>query len=116
MVASTDFLAVPGEVTSSTADIWIGSTSSNPDHPGDVSIVHRSSGTTWPAGPWSSWTVPGDPAASIRYQRIGIKGLSSSTFYPLELTVAGQTIARASIRTLPDALPSVDQPPFIVLL
>src|SRR5689334_388872 len=116
MASSSEFLAVPGEVSSNTAEVWVGTTSSRIDPSKTVELVHRPSGRTWPARAWNAWNIPGEPAAAIQYQRITLDGLQPSTFYPLDLRVSGETKANASIRTLPDSLPSVDQPPFIVFL
>jgi hypothetical protein len=110
-----DYIAVPGEVGSSTARIWVGSLVDGAANPTDTWFEHPPSGARWMLGAWDRWQGP-DAATFLRYQRVPLTGLQPATRYPLQLRVAGQVRAQAEITTLPTILPSMDEPPFIVML
>lgn len=110
-----EYALVPGEISSSAAQIWIGSLVPGPGAPADVWLEHAASGSRWPVGAWQQWP-DAEATPMVRYQRVPVSGLQAWTRYPLQLRVSGEVRAEAQITTLPAALPSIEAPPFIVLL
>ena len=110
-----DYMLVPGSVGTTTAQIWIGSTIEGPADPAQVRLEHPPSGISWNLGPWQRWSAPAG-APFVRYQTFSLTGLKASTRYPLTLRVGSDVRARADVTTLPQTLPPVGQPPFILML
>jgi hypothetical protein len=110
-----DYLLVPGAVGTTTAQVWIGSTIEGPADPGQVRLEHQPSGTSWNLGPWQRWSASSG-APFVRYQTFSLTGLTASTRYPLTLRSSGTLLARADLTTLPDVLPPIGEPPFILML
>lgn len=110
-----DYAVVPGEISASSAQVWIGSLAGGAVDPPEAWLEHAASGSRWPVGVWERWPQS-DETPMVRYQRVPLTGLQSSTKYPLQLRVAGEVRGVAEVTTLPTELPSIDAPPFIVLL
>lgn len=65
-------------------------------------------------GQWERWPKDGSPR--IRYQRVPLPGLMPRSTYGLRLLSGTQTLADASVTTLPDRLPTKDEKAFTVFL
>jgi len=110
-----DYALVPADVGTATANIWVGGIAAAPADPSDAWLEHPASGARWPVGAWDEWRAP-DGNALLRFRRLSLTGLQPSTTYALQLRVGGQIQSRGEVTTLPAALPSLNEPPFIVLL
>jgi len=116
MPSSSEFLAVPADVSARSARIWVGSTVEHPADPAQVWIEHPASGARWPVAAWQRWTVPGDAASFIRHDRVTLNGLRPHTRYPLVLKVGGAVHGQLEITTFPERLPAPGEPPFTILV
>lgn len=106
------YLAVPGAVGAERAEVWLGAF--DEELPAD-SVLRIGIDRHERVEAWSEWAATENPAA-LRYQRITIDGLAPGTNYELRLLVGGVIAARAAVRTLPSALPTVAERPFVALL
>jgi hypothetical protein len=111
----TDFTLVPADIGTQQAVVWTGAIGGDAADPSDVWIEGRGTGTRVPVTAWTTWQEPGG-ARRVRYSRVALTGLAPGTRYRLDLRVGGRIRAEADVTTLPSRLPSIDEPPFIVLL
>jgi len=106
------FLAIPNEVRADRAVVWVGAINENFDRNsvrleygvGDVQV-----------GGWLDFATD-SREFRIAYQRVMLTGLEARRTYPLRLRVGANVVADGSLTTLPDALPTVGDKPFTVLL
>lgn len=114
MPSSSEFAAVPANAGTTWARVWVGSTVSHPADPSRVWLLHPPTGAKWPVPKWEHWSVDGDPASLLRYQRVTIDGLRPDTRYRLVLQVEGQSAGSLEVTTLPERLDP--ERPFVAML
>lgn len=104
-----DALLVPRSVSSSHADIWLGTS----DTAGLQ--LNKSDGQVVPLPAWKEW--PSDASSPVlRYGTVRIVGLAPDTTVQLVLSQHGRQVDTATMITLPAQLPLEAAAPFIVML
>ncbi|MDQ3491942.1 MAG: hypothetical protein M3452_01600 [Chloroflexota bacterium] len=103
-------LLVPLEAKQKAATLWVGVVGSAP---GVLSLDGGGVGRRIEGG-WREWQTHGVPR--LWYQRLELEGLQPGSRYPLRLLEGGAERAGATATTLPDRLPTIDEPPFICLV
>ncbi|CAN5833375.1 hypothetical protein BH20CHL5_BH20CHL5_10310 [soil metagenome] len=104
-------LLVPLEATQTAATIWVGVVGSAP---GVLSLDGGGAGGRTIDGGWHERQTHG--VTRLWSQRITLDGLQPGGRYPLRLLEGGMERAAATATTLPDRLPTIDEPPFTCLV
>ena len=107
------FLIIPNEVHAETAVVWVAVINEQFD-PATAVLTYGQLRLPL-KDQWIDFSTA-DKANRIRYQRVTLTKLNPRTSYPLAFSINGQTIADASVTTLPDRLPVAGERPFTVLL
>jgi hypothetical protein len=118
MAADTHTYAiVPGTATATTADVWIGAMALNapPSIPPAAALRTDAATIDLPAATWQRWLVP-DASAGVAFTRATVGNLKPRARQRVELIVDGASKAVASIATLPDRLPGLEERPFTLML
>ena len=105
------FFLIPHEVERDAANLWVGAVDEAIDigqltlQPQDLGHQTASAIGTWPQN-----------RPRLQYREIRVHGLEPGRDYAFALDGGGRTLARARLRTLPDAIPLAGEKPFTVLL
>lgn len=107
------YLLIPNKVEQREAFVWIGVINESLD---PKTLALKYGDKTIPlAEEWVKFTTRSG-RNYLFYQHLKIQNLQSGSEYFFELRSDNQSFAQASVRTLPDALPTVTEKPFTVLL
>jgi hypothetical protein len=107
------FLLIPNEVDTNRATIWLGAI--NEAFDGQNATLEYNNDQIAVAAGWNDFATQ-DNSFRIRYQRVTLENLSAGTKYNLTFRLAGNSLATATVCTLPDRLPVTGEKPFTVLL
>jgi hypothetical protein len=110
-------LLTPAVASSTTADITaaIISEQERPARPPNAWLEERRSGRRTPITAWQEWLAP-NARAGVLSSRLTLDGLSPRTSDHVDLVLDGTRAATATVSTLPDRLPRVDEKPFVIML
>ncbi|HEU5182172.1 MAG TPA: hypothetical protein VFW45_15415 [Candidatus Polarisedimenticolia bacterium] len=106
---------VPGVATASDATALALAVSLNgpPAQPGQAWI--QANGGKFAIQEWSSWLTP-DGDAGVLSARVVLNGLQPKARMPVSLYADDAEVASAIVSTLPNRLPTVEEPPLILML
>ncbi len=102
---------VPLEASQTAATVWIGVSG---DAPGSFQLDVGGVGTQPVGSGWTTWASHGQTI--LWAQRVALAGLAPGRSYPARLLDGATELAAATVMTLPDQLPGLADPGFIVLL
>jgi hypothetical protein len=106
-------LLIPGPATADSAVMWAAAID-EPDDPKKLELV-TSTGVRHPFPDWQPEVLEGGNHR-VRYGRVEIKGLSPRIRRPIELRSGSRRLATATLGTLPDRVPGLEERPFTILL
>lgn len=105
-------LLIPGPAKADSAVLWAAAIDES-DEPSRLEVV-ASSGERQPLTGWEHELQGGKRRVQI--QRVTFSGLGPRSRRPVELRRSGQVLARATMGTLPDRVPGLEERPFTILL